>query len=181
VSGLATGVVLVDISSNPSPLTVSASGHLSHLGAFVSFGHEWFTPLGRSPVIPYTITGTETLVTATGDELFGNVSGTGVNNSGAASGTNVVTITGGTGGLAGATGFYTETYAARVFGGIGSSLVGPITTIVSGHISLGGGYCDPLQGPTSYCDPLDGSRAHDHGARHAHHHQRQQGRNRRRE
>jgi hypothetical protein len=177
LNGKSKGVASVDTSTNPSPVTFSSTGHLSHLGAFVALGNELFTPLGASPVLPYSITGTETVVARNGDELFGSVTGTGVNNSGATRGTNVVTITGGTGALAGATGSYTETYKGRVFGQVGSSLVGPLTTIIRGHISLAGGYCDPFQGPTGYCDPFPGSSERHHGAGRTHH-QRHQRRNR---
>ena len=174
LNGKSRGVASVDTSTNPSPVTFSSTGRLSHLGAFVAFGNELLTPLGASPVIPYSITGTETVVATNGDQLFGSVTGTGVNNSGATRGTNVVTITGGTGALAGATGSYTETYTGRTFGQIGSSLVGPLTTTIRGHISLAGGYCDPFQGPTGYCDPFPGSttRHHHAGRTHHRHHQR---------
>ena len=177
LNGKSRGVASVDTSTNPSPLTFSSTGHLSHLGAFVAVGNELFTPLGAPPVIPYSITGTETVVARNGDELFGSVTGTGVNKSGATRGTNVVTVTGGTGTLAGATGSYTETYKGRIFGQVGSSLVGPLTTIIRGHITFAGGYCDPFQGPTGYCDPFPGSTARHHRASRTHH-QRHQRRNR---
>jgi hypothetical protein len=47
--------------------------------------------------VPYDLTGTTTLVAANGDKLFGTVTGTGTSNivTGQASGTNLVTITGG--------------------------------------------------------------------------------------
>ena len=177
LNGRSKGVASVDTSTSPSPVTVSSTGRLSHLGAFVAFGNELLTPLGASPVIPYSIAGTETIVAKNGDELFGNVTGTGVNNSGATSGTNVVTITGGTGALAGATGAYTERYHGKIFGQVGSSLVGPLTTIIRGHLRLAGGYCDPFQG---YCDPFAGSTTRHHrGGRK--HHQQHQRRNRGRE
>lgn len=178
LNGRSTGVASVDTSTNPSPVTFSSTGRLSHLGAFVALGNELLTPLGAPPVIPYSITGTETVVARNGDELFGSVTGTGVNNSGATHGTNVVTITGGTGALAGATGSYTETYHGRIFGQVGSSQVGPLTTIIRGHISLAGGYCDPFQGPTGYCDPFGGSTASHHHAGPTHHQRHQRRRNR---
>lgn len=134
--GSSKGVTSVDISTTPSPTTFVSSGHLSHLGAVTATGDELFTPLGLPPVIPYAITGTETLVAANGDELFGTVNGTGVNNSGATSGTNAVTITGGTGRFADASGSYTETYTGEVTSQIGTIVSGPVTTTIRGHINL---------------------------------------------
>ena len=116
----------VDISTTPSPTTFAAAGHLSHLGAVTATGDELFTPLGLPPVIPYTLMGTETLVAANGDELLGTVHGTGVNNSGSTSGTNVVTITGGTGRFADASGSYTETYTGEITSQIGTIVSGPV-------------------------------------------------------
>jgi hypothetical protein len=67
--------------------------------------------------------------------LFGMVDGTGVNNAGATSGTSTVTITGGTGRFADASGSYTETYTGEVTSQIGTIVSGPITTTIEGHIS----------------------------------------------
>jgi hypothetical protein len=136
LTGRSTGVASVDISTNPSPTTFSSAGQLSHLGAFTATGNESFTPLGLPPAIPYTLTGTETLVAANGDKLFGTVDGTGVNNAGATSGTNVVTITGGTGRFADASGSYTETYTGAITSQVGTIVSGPITTTVQGRISV---------------------------------------------
>jgi hypothetical protein len=174
LNGKATGVASTDTSTNPSPVTVSGVGRISHLGEVVVLANDFLTPHGPVPMIPYTITGTETLIVANGAQLFGTVTGTGVNNSGATSGMNVVTITGGTGGFAGATGSYTETYTGHIFSSIGPNVVGPLHTIFRGRITLGGGYCDPLQ---AYCDPFQRSVARDHRAGQAHH-QRHQRRHR---
>lgn len=133
---LGRGVTSVDISTSPSPTTFVSSGHLSHLGAVTATGDELLTPLGLPPVIPYTLTGTETLVAANGDEVVGTVHGSGVNNSGATSGTNVVTITGGTGRFADASGFYTETYTGKVTSQVGTIVSGPVTTTIRGRINL---------------------------------------------
>ena len=40
LNGKSKGVASVDTSTNPSPLTFSSTGHLSHLGAFVAVGNE---------------------------------------------------------------------------------------------------------------------------------------------
>jgi hypothetical protein len=135
LSGRGTGVASVDISTTPSPTTFSSSGRLSHLGAFTATGSESLAPLGPPPVIPYALTGTETLTAANGDKLFGTVDGTGVNNAGATNGTNVVTITGGTGRFADASGSYTETYTGAITSQVGTIVSGPITTTIQGRIS----------------------------------------------
>ena len=82
------------------------------------------------------MTGTETLVAENGDELFGTVNGTGVNNAGATGGKNVATITGGTGRFNGASGSYTETYTGAVTSQVGTVISGPVATTIRGHIRL---------------------------------------------
>lgn len=124
----------VDTSTTPSPTTFSSSGRLSNLGAFTATGSESFTPFGLPPMIPYTLTGTERIVAANGDKLCGTVKGTGVNNSGNAHGMNTVTISGGTGRFADATGSFTETYTAHVTAYVGTTQSGPITTSIQGHL-----------------------------------------------
>jgi hypothetical protein len=178
-NGKADGVATTDTSTNPSPVTVSGVGRISHLREVVVLAHDFLTPHGPGPVIPYSITGTETVIVANGDQLFGAVTGTGVNNSGATQGTDVVTITGGTGGFSGATGSYTEKYTGHIFSQMGTNLVGPLHTVFRGHITLGPGYCDPLQSSPRYCDPLQRSAAPGHRAGRTHH-QRHQRRHRRR-
>jgi hypothetical protein len=178
-NGKGVGVASTDTSTNPSPVTVSGVGRITHLREVVILAHDFLTPHGPGPVIPYTITGTETVLVGNGDQIFGTVTGTGVNNSGATTGTDVVTITGGTGGFAGATGSYTEKYSGHIFSQVGNNLVGPLHTVFRGHVTLGSGYCDPLQGSPGYCDPLQRQPARgDHAGRT--HHQRHQRRDRRR-
>jgi DNA-binding beta-propeller fold protein YncE len=134
LNGAGTGVVTVDTTTNPSPETSTFSGHLSHVGAFTLTGVLSFTALGPPPSIPFTVTGTETLVAANGDEIFGAVSGTGTATPGHSHGTSLVTITGGTGRFSDARGFYTETPSLVV------TFNGPIATgkgtlTIQGHIS----------------------------------------------
>ena len=76
------------------------------------------------------------LVAANGNKLFGTVNGTGVNDTVGltAQGTNVVTITGGTGRFADATGTYTETYSSSYVAS-GTTVTGPVTTTARGQIS----------------------------------------------
>jgi hypothetical protein len=117
-------------------LTARFVGRLSHLGAFTGTADLVFTPFGLPPLFPYTVTGTETLVAANGDTLFGTVDGTGLNNTAdlTAQGTNVVTITGGTGRFADATGTYTET-ANSSYVISGPTVTGRVTAAVQGQIS----------------------------------------------
>jgi hypothetical protein len=168
-NGRATGVASTDTSTDPSPVTISGVGRISHLREVVVLANDFLTPHAAPPVIPFTVTGTETVIVANGDQLFGSVTGKAVNNSGATSGMDVVTITGGTGGFAGASGSYTETYTGQIFLGIGTNVLGPLHTVFRGHITLGAGYCDPLQGPAGYCDPLQRSATSDRRSGHTHH------------
>lgn len=134
LTGKSTGTATVNLLSGAT--TSQFSGELSHLGAFTGTAIELFTPVGLPPLIPYTLTGTETLVAANGNKLFGTVNGTGLNNTGdlTAQGKNVVTITGGTGRFADATGTFTETYSTSYVVS-GTAATGPVTTAAQGHIS----------------------------------------------
>jgi hypothetical protein len=134
LTGKSTGTATLSLLTGAT--TSQFSGQLSHLGAFTGTADELFTPLGLPPLIPYTLMGTETLVAANGEELFGTVNGTGLNNTVGltAQGTNVVTITGGTGRFAGATGTYTETYSSSYVVS-GTTVTGPFTTTAQGQIS----------------------------------------------
>jgi hypothetical protein len=134
LTGKSTGTAMVNLLSGAT--TSQFSGQLSHLGAFTGTAVELFTPVGLGPLIPYTLTGTETLVAANGSKLFGAVNGTGLNNTVdlTAQGTNVVTITGGTGRFADATGTFTETYSTSYVVS-GTTATGPVSTTARGHIS----------------------------------------------
>lgn len=116
-------------------LTSQFAGQLSHLGAFTGRAELLFTPTGLGPPVPYTETGTATLVAANGDELFETVSGTGTASGTTAGGTNVVTITGGTGRFTDASGTYTETYSGPITFNDATSVTGTANTIIQGHIS----------------------------------------------
>ena len=98
-------------------------------------------PTGFPPFVPYTVIGTQTVVAANGDQLFGTLNGVGVNDSAtsAASGTNVITVTGGTGRFANATGSYTVTYKSQGTSMIGTVESSTVTTTFQGNINLGVG------------------------------------------
>jgi hypothetical protein len=134
LTGASTGVATLDTVTDPSPETSTFSGHLSHVGAFTLTGVLSFTPLGPPPSIPFTVTGTETLAAASGDEIFGAVSGTGTATPGHSHGTSLVTITGGTGRFSDASGSYTET-SSLVVTFNGSIAKGKGTLTIQGRIS----------------------------------------------
>jgi hypothetical protein len=117
--------------------TTEAAGHASLLGAFTASGPFQYVPTGGLPVIPYDLTGAVTFVAANGDELFGTVTGTGTidTNINVSNGTTVVTITGGTGRFADATGSLDETYT-NPFTVVGTDVTGSIIETYNGKISF---------------------------------------------
>jgi hypothetical protein len=137
--GQSTGVTtLVMTGSGPLPTASQFSGESSQLGSFTGTADLSFTPLGPPPIIPYTLSGTETLVAADGSELFGDVSGTGTNTgTGVVSSTNDVTITGGTGRFANATGSFTETYVWTLVSFVNQVFTVDTTTTINGSLNLG--------------------------------------------
>ena len=140
LKGHTTGVLSFD--SSTGLFSSSSSGEGSHLGAFTVTNSGSLMPTGfNPPFVPYTVTGTQTAVAANGDKLFGTLNGVGVNDTATstASGTNVITITGGTGRFANATGSYTVTYKSQATSMIGTIESGPVTTTFQGNINLGVG------------------------------------------
>jgi hypothetical protein len=136
--GQTSGVLSFD--SSTGMFTSSSSGVGSLLGAFTVTNSGSLMPTGfNPPFVPYTVMGTQTAVAANGDQLFGTLNGVGVNNSAtsAASGTNTITITGGTGRFANATGSYTVTYKSQATSMIGTIESGRVTTTFQGSINLG--------------------------------------------
>jgi hypothetical protein len=144
--GNSTAVLTVSLADGS--LTGAASGHLTLLGAFTTIDNTTFTPTGPpGPVIPFEITGTTAFVAANGDELLGTVNGTGDIADSVARGTNVVTITGGTGRFANASGSLTETFTYP-FVFVGSSVTGTSTATIQGNINLGSPPAAALDRPT---------------------------------
>ena len=138
--GQTNGVVSFD--SSTGLFRSSSSGEGSHLGAFSVTNSGLLMPTGFNlPFVPYAVMGTQTVVAANGDQLFGTLTGVGVNDiaTSAASGTNVITITGGTGRFANATGSYTVTYKSQATSMIGTIESGPVTTTFEGALNLGVG------------------------------------------
>jgi hypothetical protein len=138
LNGRSIGVLSFD--SSDSGFTSSGFGVGSALGAFRFTNSGSLMPTGfNPPLVPYSVTGTQTLVAGYGDRLTGTLSGVGVNNidTSAASGTNVITITGGTGRFANATGAYTVTYTSQTTSTVGTISSGPVTATIRGNINLG--------------------------------------------
>ena len=132
--GAATGTATVDAATRAG--TTEVAGRASQLGAFTASGPFQYIPTGGLPVIPYDLTGAVTFVAANGEELFGTVTGTGTINTltNRSYGTNFVTITGGTGRFADASGSLTEMYI-NPFSVVGTNVTGSLTEIVHGQIS----------------------------------------------
>lgn len=133
--GTATGTATGNVA--PGAGTTEVAGQASLLGAFTASGPFQYVATGGPPVIPYDLTGAVTFVAANGDELFGTVTGTGTINTliGQSDGTNVVTITGGTGRFADASGSLNETYT-NPFTVVGTNVTGSITETFDGRVSF---------------------------------------------
>jgi hypothetical protein len=128
VMGTGTGPLTFDLASSTG--TTQVAGQLSQLGAFTASTAFELTPTGFSPpIVPYDTTGTATFVAANGDKLVGTVTGTGTINidTNQSSGMNVVTITGGTGRFADASGTLAETYTVTAASVITVSIQGQIS------------------------------------------------------
>ena len=93
VRGHSSGTTVLDLGT--LAFTVDATGVISHGGKSTSHFDGVLTFTGPDT---FDVTGSVTITTANGDELFGTVSGSGTTDaSGDAQGTNVITYTGGTG------------------------------------------------------------------------------------
>jgi hypothetical protein len=137
LKGTSTGTTTVDTSAFLSLPTHSVfSGQMTQLGGFTGTGDGLFMPGGGPAApFPFTVTGTETLRAADGSELFGSLAGSGENTGVATEGTNLVTITGGTGRFADASGSYTETESTVFVSVVGSIITVNTTTSIQGEIS----------------------------------------------
>ena len=137
LTGTSTGTITVDLSTSPLRTHSEFSGMLTQLGRFTGTFDGFFTPGGAPPDFPFMLTGTETLRASDGSELFGTLTGSGENTSGATEGTNTVTITGGTGRFTGASGNYTETESGVFASTAGSLVTFDTTTTIRGALNLG--------------------------------------------
>jgi hypothetical protein len=101
VQGSGSGTTVLDLPS--LTFTADARGVMSHLGQTTyHFENGVLTPTGPST---FDITISVTITAANGDQLFGDISGSGTNvASGGSTGTTATTITGGTGRFTGASG-----------------------------------------------------------------------------
>ena len=120
LTGTGTGTTTINLITGAA--TGVGSGQLSHLGAVTSSSIQQYALVGSNG---FSFTTTATIVTANGDELFTTSSGTGTFGPPIQT-TGVVTITGGTGRFADASGTYTNTgHSTSV------SIVGSIETVTS--------------------------------------------------
>ena len=101
LKGTASGTTVLDLGT--LTFTADATGVESHLGMTTyHFENGVVTPTGPST---FDITISVTITAANGDQMFGDVSGSGTNDgSGGSTGTTTTTITGGTGRFTGASG-----------------------------------------------------------------------------
>jgi hypothetical protein len=128
--GSGSGTTTFDVTPGGGlPATSEGTAHFSHLGASTYSSSYNITLTGPSGLGPtFTLAGTQTIVAANGDMLFGTFTGAGqvlgVFGVGQPSeaGT-VLTVTGGTGRFVDASGTLTSTFSNEVV-----SLVGPIAT-----------------------------------------------------
>jgi adhesin/invasin len=143
VKGHTTGVTSFDPSTGL--FTFTASGAASPIGAFTTNGNG---SVGGADV-GYTVMGTQTVVAANGDQLFGSTNGSGVfgDNGTSSTGSYVFTITGGTGRFANASGSWTVTFdePSITFGTIWTAAT---TTTEQGNINLGRPPAAALDRPT---------------------------------
>ena len=108
VVGVRTGTTLLNTSTYQASST--SSGFLSHLGAFTGTSTELFTPPPD-----FSVTGSDLeVVAANGDTLTASVVGSGTATGPTSDTADTITITGGTGRFAGATGTLHEVIASTV-------------------------------------------------------------------
>ena len=121
VVGTRTGTTLLNVNTDQASTT--SSGFLAHIGAFTGTSTESFTQPPN-----FTVTGTDLEVTAAnGDTLTASVVGSGTATGDTSLSTDTITVTGGTGRFAGATGTLHEQITSTVVA------FDPITGIVTYH------------------------------------------------
>lgn len=110
VVGTRSGTTLLNIVTDQASTT--SSGFLSHVGAFTGTSTELFTPPPD-----FSVTGSDLeVVAANGDTLTASVVGSGTTTGATSETTDTITITGGTGRFAGATGTLHEEIASTLVG-----------------------------------------------------------------
>ena len=130
LTGTATGTTTLNLTTGAA--TSDGTGHLSPLGAETVHDELTLTLTGAST---YTYTGTRAFMLANGDKLFSAITGSGTFTSTTAKNTETDTITGGTGGLAGAKGTYTDTSSLVVVSATATSQKSRFTAALKGQIS----------------------------------------------
>jgi hypothetical protein len=132
VQGSGSGTTVLDLPS--LTFTADATGVMSHLGQTTyHFENGVLTPTGPNT---FDITISVTVTAANGDQLFGDVSGSGtLDASGNAQGTDVTTFTGGTGRFTGASGSASGPFTQTLISTNGVTSTFATTFSLSGTIS----------------------------------------------
>jgi hypothetical protein len=131
LTGKSTATVTVDVAT--VTVTIDGTGQLSHLGKFTFHADQTFLAFTGGSAI---FAGAETLVAANGDELFATATTTVTDTSATTSeATSVLTITGGTGRFAGASGTITRHEQGVLVSIVGSTRSNAITSTWEGRIS----------------------------------------------
>lgn len=130
LTGTATGTTTTDLLTGAT--TVDATGHLSHLGTVTAHFDLTLAPTSAST---FAYAGTGSDVAANGDKLFVSLTGSGTFTPTTAEGTTNLTITGGTGRFAGASGMYTETVSFVVVSVTAASRTSRFTATFEGQVS----------------------------------------------
>lgn len=124
------------LSTNPDTLGAASTtsfGAFAHLCVFTSQSTEQFTQTSSTG---FTFTGAVTLACGNGDELFGTISGQGVNFSPTVSvATDTITVTGGTGKFTGATGTVQESIFSKVLSSNSDSVTTREVASISGTLT----------------------------------------------
>ncbi len=129
LKGITTNVTTVNLLTGAA--TIVRTGHLSHFGRFTGSGNLTFTLTGTNG---FSFAGTETLVSARGDELFTAAIGSGTFGPPIET-TGVTTITGGTGRFTGASGTMMSPSSPTVVSITSTTEITTATSTVTGQIS----------------------------------------------
>lgn len=135
--GSASGTLTFNLGTTPFPATSAGTGRLSHLGKSTYSQEFTITPAGPTT---FSVAGTQTIVAANGDMLVMTFTGTGelagVFGVGQTSETTVqLTVTGGTGRFADASGSLTSTIFTTIDSIVGATATATQTSRLRGKIS----------------------------------------------
>lgn len=131
IKGTVSGPSVLDLSTGS--FVQDLKGTESHLGRVTAHQTGTLTPTGPNA---FSVSGTGVLTAANGDELFTAFSGSGTADAaGNVQGHTAITITGGTGRFAGASGAETGTFSTPPGSLSGTTLTSTLTNSIKGTIS----------------------------------------------